>query len=143
MERLRMEAIPEWLLSEQKFSVSGRQMLLQTGFPKQIIADCGFHLANDALSYLFNRFSNLDTLKIDYPGWNVLSDDSLKVLSSSSKLEEFTLSFSDVQFPLVSFTLDGIVSLIQTCPIRVLVLRNVWNTWKAFASFKIQWHKCY
>ncbi|XP_010532102.1 PREDICTED: F-box/LRR-repeat protein 14 isoform X2 [Tarenaya hassleriana] len=56
-----------------------------------------------------------------------LTDESLRAIAqNSSKLESFKISFSDGELPsLFSFTLDGIITLIQSCPIRELTLDHV------------------
>ncbi|CAL9175409.1 unnamed protein product [Musa hybrid cultivar] len=53
-----------------------------------------------------------------------LTDESLKALAiNCSMLEVFELSFSDGEFPSFNcFSQSGILALVQTCPIRVLVL---------------------
>lgn len=56
-----------------------------------------------------------------------LTDESLKALANNCvMLESVQISFSDGEFPsLSSFTLEGILVLIQNCPIRELVLDHV------------------
>ncbi|ESQ27098.1 hypothetical protein EUTSA_v10018507mg [Eutrema salsugineum] len=56
-----------------------------------------------------------------------LTDESLIAIAQHcSKLESFKVSFSDGEFPsLSSFTLQGIIALIQKCPIRELSLDHV------------------
>ncbi|GAA0175991.1 hypothetical protein LIER_29065 [Lithospermum erythrorhizon] len=58
-----------------------------------------------------------------------LTDVSLKAVSEScSQLESVRLSFSDGEFPsFSSFTLNGILSLLQMCPIRELALDHVYS----------------
>ncbi|CDO98199.1 unnamed protein product [Coffea canephora] len=58
-----------------------------------------------------------------------LTDESLKALAENcSQLDSVRLSFSDGEFPsLSSFTLDGILALIQMCPIRELALDHVYS----------------
>ncbi|KAK1268656.1 F-box/LRR-repeat protein 14 [Acorus gramineus] len=57
-----------------------------------------------------------------------LTDDSLKAVACGCpKLEEFRLAYSYGDFPFFSYlTLDGLLSLIQRCPIRVLALECVY-----------------
>ncbi|XP_006302189.2 F-box/LRR-repeat protein 14 isoform X1 [Capsella rubella] len=56
-----------------------------------------------------------------------LTDESLSAISEHcSKLERFKISFSDGEFPsLFSFTVQGIVALVEKCPIRELSLDHV------------------
>ncbi|CAA7019982.1 unnamed protein product [Microthlaspi erraticum] len=56
-----------------------------------------------------------------------LTDESLGAIAQHcSSLESFKISFSDGEFPsLFSFTLQGIITLIQNCPIRELSLDHV------------------
>lgn len=56
-----------------------------------------------------------------------LTDESLKAIARNCPaLEEVKLSFSDGEFPsFSSFTLNGILALVETCPIRVLALDHV------------------
>ncbi|KAF6147630.1 hypothetical protein GIB67_031621 [Kingdonia uniflora] len=58
-----------------------------------------------------------------------LTDESLTTLARNcSKLESIKISFSDGEFPsFSSFTLSGILALIQICPIRVLSLDHVYS----------------
>ncbi|KAH9310899.1 hypothetical protein KI387_025934 [Taxus chinensis] len=58
-----------------------------------------------------------------------LTDESLKTIAQNcSELESVSISFSDGDFPnLSSFSLAGILSLIERCPIRVLVLDHVYS----------------
>ncbi|KAF5739051.1 F-box family protein [Tripterygium wilfordii] len=58
-----------------------------------------------------------------------LTDDSLKAMAQNCPLlESVGISFSDGEFPsLSSFTLNGILTLIQTCPIRELSLDHVYS----------------
>ncbi|KDP37013.1 hypothetical protein JCGZ_06069 [Jatropha curcas] len=58
-----------------------------------------------------------------------LTDDSLKAVAQNCKmLESVRLSFSDGEFPsFSSFTLNGILALIQMCPIRELSLDHVYS----------------
>ncbi|KAL4180065.1 hypothetical protein AMTRI_Chr13g90290 [Amborella trichopoda] len=58
-----------------------------------------------------------------------LTDESIKAIANNcSKLESLKISFSDGEFPsFSSFTLTGILSLIQKCPIRVLALDHVYS----------------
>lgn len=58
-----------------------------------------------------------------------LTDESLKALAQNcSKLESVSISFSDGEFPSSSsFTLSGILCLIQKCPIRNLALDHVYS----------------
>lgn len=58
-----------------------------------------------------------------------LTDESLKAIAQyCSELESVSISFSDGDFPSSScFTLAGIISLIEACPIRVLVLDHVYS----------------
>ncbi|KAH7688438.1 Leucine rich repeat proteins some proteins containing F-box protein [Dioscorea alata] len=55
-----------------------------------------------------------------------MTDDSLRALAQGcSILEEVELCFSDGEFPSIScFTQNGILALIESCPIRVLVLNS-------------------
>ncbi|KAH7688465.1 F-box and leucine-rich repeat protein 2/20 [Dioscorea alata] len=55
-----------------------------------------------------------------------MTDDSLRALAQGcSMLEEVELCFSDGEFPSIScFTQNGILTLIESCPIRVLVLNS-------------------
>ncbi|CAI9113929.1 OLC1v1014634C1 [Oldenlandia corymbosa var. corymbosa] len=57
----------------------------------------------------------------------LLTDESLRALAQNcSNLDSVKLSFSDAHFPSVSsFTLDAIITLIQMCPIRELILDQV------------------
>lgn len=58
-----------------------------------------------------------------------LTDESLRAVAQNCpKLESVRLSFSDGEFPsFSSFTLNGILSLIQMCPIRELSLDHVYS----------------
>uniref|UniRef100_A0A5B7B8G1 Putative F-box family protein n=1 Tax=Davidia involucrata TaxID=16924 RepID=A0A5B7B8G1_DAVIN len=58
-----------------------------------------------------------------------LTDESLKAVAQNcSRLESVSLSFSDGEFPSFSlFTLNGILTLIQMCPIRELALDHVYS----------------
>ncbi|KAL5576081.1 hypothetical protein UlMin_017780 [Ulmus minor] len=58
-----------------------------------------------------------------------LTDGSLKALAQNcSMLESVKISYSDGEFPsFSSFTLDGILSLIQGCPIRELSFDQVYS----------------
>nr|KYP37937.1 F-box/LRR-repeat protein 14 [Cajanus cajan] len=58
-----------------------------------------------------------------------LTDESLKALAQNcSKLESVRISFSDGEFPSSSsFTLSGILCLIQRCPVRQLALDHVYS----------------
>ncbi|KAM6602332.1 hypothetical protein CsatA_021941 [Cannabis sativa] len=58
-----------------------------------------------------------------------LSDESLKALAQNCPmLESIKISFSDGEFPsFSSFTLCGIVSLIQKCPVKELSLDQVYS----------------
>ncbi|XAR50500.1 hypothetical protein NMG60_11004843 [Bertholletia excelsa] len=58
-----------------------------------------------------------------------LTDESLKAVAQNcSHLESVRLSFSDGEFPsFSSFTLNGILTLIQMCPIRELSLDHVYS----------------
>ncbi|KAJ0750930.1 putative leucine-rich repeat domain superfamily, F-box-like domain superfamily [Helianthus debilis subsp. tardiflorus] len=58
-----------------------------------------------------------------------LTDNSLKSLAQNcTQLESVSLSFSDGEFPsLSSFSLDGILSLITTCPVKSLFLDRVYS----------------
>lgn len=58
-----------------------------------------------------------------------LTDESLRTIACNcSMLESVKISFSDGEFPsFSSFTLNGILTLIQRCPIRVLVLDHVYS----------------
>lgn len=58
-----------------------------------------------------------------------LTDACLKALSHNcSMLESVRISYSDGEFPsFSSFTLDGILSLIQRCPIRELAFDQVYS----------------
>ncbi|XP_076939724.1 F-box/LRR-repeat protein 14-like [Bidens hawaiensis] len=58
-----------------------------------------------------------------------LTDESLKSLAENcTKLESVSLSFSDGEFPsLSSFSLDGILSLVKTCPVKTLYLDRVYS----------------
>ena len=55
-----------------------------------------------------------------------MTDDTLRALAQGcSMLEEVELCFSDGEFPSIScFTQNGILALIEGCPIRVLVLNS-------------------
>lgn len=57
-----------------------------------------------------------------------LTDESLKALAENClQLNSVRLSFSDGEFPSSSsFTLDGILMLMQKCPLRELVLHHVY-----------------
>lgn len=57
-----------------------------------------------------------------------LTDESLKALARRcAMLEEVELSFSDAEFPSFScFSQNGILTLIQSCPIRVLTLNSAY-----------------
>ncbi|VVA95883.1 unnamed protein product [Arabis nemorensis] len=56
-----------------------------------------------------------------------LTDESLIAIAQHcSKLESFKISYSDGEFPsLFSFTVQGIITLVQKCPIRELSLDHV------------------
>ncbi|KAG9456175.1 hypothetical protein H6P81_000683 [Aristolochia fimbriata] len=58
-----------------------------------------------------------------------LTDESLKAIAQNCfKLESIKLSISDGEFPsFPSFTLTGILTLFQKCPIRVLTLDHVYS----------------
>ncbi|KAJ9189958.1 hypothetical protein P3X46_001202 [Hevea brasiliensis] len=58
-----------------------------------------------------------------------LTDESLKALAQNCPvLESVRISFSDGEFPSISsFTLSGILALIQMCPIRELALDHVYS----------------
>lgn len=59
----------------------------------------------------------------------ILTDESLKALAENCpKLESIRISYSDGEFPsLSSFTLDGILCLIRSCPVRELSLDHVYS----------------
>ncbi|XP_058067481.1 F-box/LRR-repeat protein 14 [Magnolia sinica] len=58
-----------------------------------------------------------------------LTDESLRAISQNCPmLESVKISFCDGEFPsFSSFTLHGILALIQACPIRVLALDHVYS----------------
>ncbi|KNA15777.1 hypothetical protein SOVF_095140 [Spinacia oleracea] len=58
-----------------------------------------------------------------------LTDESLKALAENCTfLESVRISFADCEFPsLSSFTLDGILYLIRSCPLRELSLDRVYS----------------
>jgi F-box/leucine-rich repeat protein 2/20 len=58
-----------------------------------------------------------------------LTDESLKAVAEScSMLESVRISFSDGEFPsFSSFTLNGMLTLIQMCPVRELALDHVYS----------------
>ncbi|XP_045807001.1 F-box/LRR-repeat protein 14-like [Trifolium pratense] len=58
-----------------------------------------------------------------------LTDESLDALAQNcSKLESVSISFSDGEFPSSSsFTLSGILCLLQKCPVRQLALDHVYS----------------
>lgn len=58
-----------------------------------------------------------------------LTDESLKALAQNcSMLESIRISFTDGEFPsFSSFTLNGILTVIQMCPIRKLSLDHVYS----------------
>ncbi|KAI3686292.1 hypothetical protein L1987_79966 [Smallanthus sonchifolius] len=58
-----------------------------------------------------------------------LTDNSLKSLAQNcTQLESVSLSFSDGEFPSISsFSLDGILSLINRCPVKSLFLDRVYS----------------
>lgn len=58
-----------------------------------------------------------------------LTDESLRAIAQNCPmLEAVKISFSDGEFPsFSSFTLNGILTLIERCPIRVLVLDHVYS----------------
>ncbi|KAL5698440.1 RING-type E3 ubiquitin transferase [Ranunculus cassubicifolius] len=58
-----------------------------------------------------------------------LTDESLKAVAQNcSTLESVKISFSDGEFPCFSsFSLSGIVALIEMCPLRVLSLDHVYS----------------
>ncbi|KAJ7962791.1 F-box/LRR-repeat protein 14 [Quillaja saponaria] len=58
-----------------------------------------------------------------------LTDESLKAIAQNcSTLESVRISFSDGEFPsFSSFTLNGILTLIQKCPVRELSLDHVYS----------------
>ncbi|KAI9076003.1 hypothetical protein K1719_042019 [Acacia pycnantha] len=58
-----------------------------------------------------------------------LTDESLKAIAQNcSKLESVRISFSDGEFPSSSlFSLNGILCLMQRCPIRKLALDHVYS----------------
>jgi F-box/leucine-rich repeat protein 2/20 len=58
-----------------------------------------------------------------------LTDESLKALAQNcTMLESVRISFSDGEFPsFSSFTQNGILNLIQMCPIRELALDHVYS----------------
>uniref|UniRef100_A0ACD5ZAP7 Uncharacterized protein n=1 Tax=Avena sativa TaxID=4498 RepID=A0ACD5ZAP7_AVESA len=99
------------------------------------------------LHFLLGKCKALETLYLEYscnnlktislwlmPLWcgsrfrTVLTDDSLKALAlSCPKLQvvELTFTFCDDDWPTeIGFTQEGIVMLIQSCPIRALVLNG-------------------
>lgn len=58
-----------------------------------------------------------------------LTDESLKAVANGcSMLESVRISFSDGEFPsFSSFTLNGLLTLIQMCPVRELALDHVYS----------------
>ncbi|PON51643.1 LRR domain containing protein [Parasponia andersonii] len=58
-----------------------------------------------------------------------LTDESLKALAQNcSMLESIKISYSDGEFPsFSSFTLDGILALIQSCPVKELSFDQVYS----------------
>ncbi|KAB2018936.1 hypothetical protein ES319_D08G264400v1 [Gossypium barbadense] len=58
-----------------------------------------------------------------------LTDESLKAIAQNClMLETLRISFSDGEFPsFSSFTLNGILSVIQNCPVRELALDHVYS----------------
>ncbi|GMH15901.1 hypothetical protein Nepgr_017742 [Nepenthes gracilis] len=58
-----------------------------------------------------------------------LTDESLKAVAANcSMLESVSISFSDAEFPsFSSFSLDGILNLVKSCPIRELSLDRVYS----------------
>ncbi|XP_047080344.1 F-box/LRR-repeat protein 14-like [Lolium rigidum] len=84
---------------------------------------------------LFQRCSNLNTLSLrfmplrcGYDFRTPLTDDSLKALALSCPMlqaVELTFTFINPIYPTeIGFTQKGIVTLIQSCPIRALVLNG-------------------
>ncbi|XP_047078321.1 F-box/LRR-repeat protein 14-like [Lolium rigidum] len=84
---------------------------------------------------LFKRCSNLKTislrlmpLRCGIQFRTALTDDSLTVLALSCpmlQVVELTFTFCDDDWPIeIGFTQEGIVKLIQSCPIRSLVLNG-------------------
>ncbi|XP_020179155.1 F-box/LRR-repeat protein 14 [Aegilops tauschii subsp. strangulata] len=85
---------------------------------------------------LFQRCSNLKTISLrfmplrceDYEFRTPLTDVSLKALALSCpmlQVVELTFTFCEPMYPTeIGFTQEGIVSLVQSCPVRTLLLNG-------------------
>ncbi|KAI3688598.1 hypothetical protein L2E82_46282 [Cichorium intybus] len=85
---------------------------------------------------LAQNSKNLRAISIRVPsGFSLMenpvrvTDESLRAVAQNcTRLESVTLSFSDGEFPsLSSFSLDGILNLVKTCPVKELVLDRVYS----------------
>lgn len=109
----------------------GKCKALETLYLEYVIG-----LKENEMIALFQRCSNLKTISLrliplyceDYEFRTPLTDVSLKALAlSCSMLQvvELTFAFCEPRYPSqIGFTQEGIVTLIQSCPIRVLVLNG-------------------
>lgn len=109
-------------------------VLGRCGALKNLSLDMCSRLEDKNMLELSRKSSNLRRISLclsagyvaSVDGPSRLTDDGLKELARGcSMLEEFELSLPDWEFLSVScFTQDGILNLIQSCPIRVLALNN-------------------
>ncbi|KAM3224090.1 hypothetical protein ACQJBY_057475 [Aegilops geniculata] len=109
----------------------GKCNTLETLYLEYVI---GLH-ENEMIS-LFQRCSNLKTVSLrlkplhceDFEYRTALTDASLKVLAASCpmlQVVELTFAFCEPDWPTeIGFTQEGIVTLIQSCPIRSLLLNG-------------------
>ncbi|KAE8718092.1 F-box/LRR-repeat protein 14 [Hibiscus syriacus] len=81
------------------------------------------------LACVLGKFRNLEKIRLDMRVGVRNSDISLKVIAlNCPMLETVRISFSDGEFPsFSSFTLNGILSLIQNCLVRELALDHVYS----------------
>ncbi|VAI50833.1 unnamed protein product [Triticum turgidum subsp. durum] len=109
----------------------GKCKALETLYLEYVI---GLH-ENEMIS-LFQRCSNLKTVALrlrplrceDFEYRTALTDASLKALAVSCpmlQVVELTFAFCDPDWPTeIGFTQEGILTLIQSCPIRALLLNG-------------------
>ncbi|KAG1363250.1 F-box/LRR-repeat protein 14 [Cocos nucifera] len=103
---------------------------------EKLLLDMCIGLKDSDMMALSQQSSNLRSISLRLPSQFLapvlantplrLTNDSLKALARGCPmLEVVELSFSDVEFPSLScFSQDGILMLIQSCPIRVLTLNS-------------------
>ncbi|KAI4982780.1 hypothetical protein ZWY2020_023272 [Hordeum vulgare] len=109
----------------------GKCKALETLYLEYVIG-----LNENEMIALFQRCCNLKTISLrlmplrceDHRFRTPLTDDSLKVLALSCpmlEVVELTFTFCEPTYPTeIGFTQKGIVTLIQSCPIRALVLNG-------------------